>query len=227
VRHCNTFRRPRLLSIDPAYGAHFFDFRPAVLLQLKGTNPSICNARPELGGKDEGSVFDWTQAFRCPPETPSDFMEILDQLGGLVLGSVPTIILFLLLIAAYTLLVQRPLERTLAERRARTTGAVEQARGAIAAAEAETTAYEEKLRAARSEIMAARQRSSQKLQAERDAVIESARGEAQQRVQQARGQIDEASAGARRQIEDASWQLSEQILRAVLPAGRSAAEARS
>ena len=57
-------------------------------------------------------------------------------------------ILFLLLVFAYSVLVRQPLERTLAERRARTTGAVEQARGAIAAAEAETAVYEDKLRAA-------------------------------------------------------------------------------
>jgi F-type H+-transporting ATPase subunit b len=64
--------------------------------------------------------------------------QILNQLGGLVLGSVPTMVLFILLVAAYGLLVRRPLDRVLAERRARTSGAVEQARSAIAAAEAET-----------------------------------------------------------------------------------------
>ncbi|WP_433984923.1 hypothetical protein RBB78_11920 [Tunturiibacter empetritectus] len=70
--------------------------------------------------------------------------QILNQLGGLVLGSVPTMVLFILLVAAYGLLVRRPLDRVLAERRARTSGAIEQARRAIAAAEAETAAYEEK-----------------------------------------------------------------------------------
>ena len=67
-------------------------------------------------------------------------MDVLNQIGGLLLGSVPTVILFVLLYFAYTTLVRKPLERILAERRARTIGAVEQARGAIAAAEAETAA---------------------------------------------------------------------------------------
>ena len=44
--------------------------------------------------------------------------EILQQLGGLVLGSVPTMVLFILLVTAYGLLVRRPLDRVLAERRA-------------------------------------------------------------------------------------------------------------
>ena len=52
-----------------------------------------------------------------------------------MLGAAPTMVL-LLLVIAYGLLVRRPLERVLAERRARTTGAVEQARAAISDAEA-------------------------------------------------------------------------------------------
>jgi F-type H+-transporting ATPase subunit b len=157
-------------------------------------------------------------------------MEILHQLGSLVLGSVPTIVFFLLLVIAYGALVGRPLQRTLAERTARTSGAVEQARGAIAAAEAETTVYEDKLRSARSEIMAGRERRSQQWQAERDKAIAEARAVSQDRVKAARTEIEAAAAGARKQIEDATAQLSEQILRAVLPAGTQlpgSSEARS
>jgi F-type H+-transporting ATPase subunit b len=153
-------------------------------------------------------------------------MEILHQLGGLVLGSVPTMVLFILLVLAYGLLVQRPLDKTLAERRARTVGAVEQARGAISAAEAETAVYEDILRAARSEMMAARERRLQQGQAERDQALASARGIAQDRVKVARTEIESMSADARKQIEDATAQLSDQILRAVLPAGTKFSEAR-
>jgi F-type H+-transporting ATPase subunit b len=144
-------------------------------------------------------------------------MEILNQLGGLVLGSVPTALFFILLIVAYTYLVKRPLEATLAERRARTSGAVEQARGAIAAAEAETSVFEDKLRSARSEILAVREKRAQQLQAERDAALAAAREAAQAKVRSARQEIEAASASARKQIEEATQQLSDQILRAVLP----------
>jgi F-type H+-transporting ATPase subunit b len=145
-------------------------------------------------------------------------MEILDQIGGLVLGSVPTMVFFLLLAAAYGLLVRRPLERTLAERKARTSGAVEHARSAIAAAEAETAAYEEKLRIARNEIMAARERRLQQWQAERDAAVVAARAVAKEKLAVARQEIEAASLAARKQVEGATEMLSEQILRAVLPA---------
>ncbi len=149
-------------------------------------------------------------------------MEILQQLGGLVLGSVPTMIFFILLVALYGVLVRRPLDKTLAERRARTSGAVEQARGAIAAAEAETQVYEDKLRSARAEVMAGRERLLQQWNAERDAALEQARTASQDRVRGARKQIEDSAAVARQQIESATEMLSEQILRAVLPKGVSA-----
>lgn len=145
--------------------------------------------------------------------------EILHQLGGLVLGSVPTMVLFLLLILAYTGIVQGPLERTLAERRARTTGAIEQARGAIAAAEAETGVYEDKLRAAKSEIFAARDRRLKQWQAERDAALEMTRQSAQARLAGARQEIDGSVTLAKGQIEGISAELSARILKAILPSG--------
>src|SRR6185437_6923304 len=99
---------------------------------------------------------------RRPPSYPKNYMEILNELGGLLLGAVPTMIFFILLVIAYGYLVRRPLDRTLAER---------QARGAISAAEAETSAYEEKLRAARGEMQALREQHLNRLQQEREAAL--------------------------------------------------------
>jgi len=150
--------------------------------------------------------------------------EILNQLGTLVLGSVPTIILFLLLIVAYGVLVRRPLDRVLAERYKRTLGAVEEARGAISAAEAEALAYEEKLRAARAEIYQAREQRLKQWAAEREQAIAEAKALTQQRVLAARLDIEQIAGAARRDIDGASAALSEQILRAVLPVGVASAE---
>lgn len=136
-----------------------------------------------------------------------------------MLGSVPTIVLFLLLIAAYSFLVQRPLNKVLAERRARTSGAVEQARGAISAAEAETAIYEAKLRAAKTEIFQAREQKLKAWAAEREAALEQARAATQERIKSARHDIEQSAATARQQIEGASAALSAQIVRAVLPPG--------
>ena len=151
--------------------------------------------------------------------------QILNQLVGLALGSVPTIIFFLLLIAAYSALVQRPLNKVLAERRARTSGAVEQAKGAISAAEAETAVYEDKLRSAKSEIFQAREEKMKKWNAEREAALSEAKTRTDERVQAARHELEQSAATARQQIEGASAALSAQILRAVLPAGVNPSEA--
>jgi F-type H+-transporting ATPase subunit b len=145
--------------------------------------------------------------------------QILNQLGGLVLGSVPTMILFILLVIAYGFLVRRPLERVLAERRARTSGAVEQARGAIAAAEANTSAYEDKLRAAKAEIFHARDQKLKQWNAEREAALEEVRNATKQRVLSARLDIEKSATDARNQIDSLSGELTAKILTAVLPAG--------
>lgn len=150
--------------------------------------------------------------------------QILNQLGGLVLGSVPTMVLFLLLVAAYGILVRRPLDRILAERRARTQGAVEQARTAIAAAEAETTAYEDKLRAAKAEIFHARDQKLKQWNAEREAALAQVRQHTQERVRGARQEIEQGAHDARLQIARVSDDLSNRVLNAVLPAEVRAAE---
>jgi F-type H+-transporting ATPase subunit b len=145
--------------------------------------------------------------------------QILNELGGLVLGSVPTMVLFLLLVTAYGLLVRRPLDRVLAERRARTSGAVEQARGAIAAAEAETGVYEDKLRAAKAEIFQVRDRKLKQWNLEREAALAQVRQATQERIRGARQEIDHSAQEARLQIARMTDELSSQILHAVLPAG--------
>ena len=145
--------------------------------------------------------------------------QILNQLGELVLGAVPTMILFILLVIAYGFLVRRPLDRVLAERRARTLGAVEQARTAIAAAESETTAYEEKLRAAKAEIFQAHDKKLKQWNAEREAALAQVRKHTQERVQGARQEIEQSAQDARLHIVSQSEDLSRRILNAVLPAG--------
>lgn len=144
---------------------------------------------------------------------------LLKQLGELVLGSVPTILFFILLIAAYRLLVHRPLTCVLAERRARTTGAMEQAQAAIAAAEARTLEYEAKLRAARGAIFHVREDKLKQWNAERDEALMAARAVAQERVKAALQLVELSAVEARHQVETATDLLAAQILKAILPRG--------
>ena len=145
--------------------------------------------------------------------------EILRQLGGLALGSVPTMVLFLVLVVAYGLLVRRPLVKVLDERRARTSGAMEQASAAISLAEARTADYEEKMRKARTELAGVREKRVRQWHTEREAALAQARSATGEKVNAAKADIEQSVAQARQHIEGASAALSEQIMRAVMPAG--------
>ncbi len=144
--------------------------------------------------------------------------ELLRQLGDLVLGSVPTMVIFLILVLAYTALVDRPLRRTLFERRERTAGAVEKAQAAIALADAKAQEYEARLRAARLEIFSRRDKQVQQWNQGRDAAVNEAREAAQLRVRQARSELEEQTRMARAQLDTGIDQLAAQILATILPA---------
>jgi F-type H+-transporting ATPase subunit b len=144
--------------------------------------------------------------------------EILKQVEGYLVGAVPTMLLFTLLVVAYQFLVQGPLTATLKERRARTTGALEDAHKAIERADARATEYANKLRQARAEVYRAREARAKQWTAERDAALNVARNAAGQKVAEARTDIEAEAAQARRSIEAAAGELAQQVARAVLPA---------
>jgi F-type H+-transporting ATPase subunit b len=142
---------------------------------------------------------------------------MVDTVGQLILGALPTSFLFIALVLCYQFLVQKPLSRVLEERRARTEGAVEDAHRAVAKAEARAAEYSNKLRQARAEIFKIREQRIQQWNAERDAVLDEARKAAAQKVGQAKAQLESEAAGARQAIQASSAELARQVVRAVLP----------
>jgi F-type H+-transporting ATPase subunit b len=150
--------------------------------------------------------------------------EIAKQLGGLLLGSVPTIIFVVLLFGIYTAVVHKPLVKVLAERRSMTEGAVEKAQADIAQAEARTAEYEQRLREARMTVFKSQEARRQKaLQVRAEAVAE-ARTRAQEQVEQARAAIEQDKAAAQTGLQAESGKLATEIIRTVLqPATQSPA----
>ena len=128
-------------------------------------------------------------------------------------------VLMLFLVVSYGLLVRRPMERVLGERRARTTGAVDEANKTIAEAEARTAEYEDKLRRARAEILGIREQKMKQWGVERDQALSDVRAATVEKVKAAKDEIEQSAAIARLQIDGTSVQLSEQILKAVMPPG--------
>jgi len=143
--------------------------------------------------------------------------EIMQQLGALFLGAIPTVLVFIVLVLAYQFLIQGPLTATLKERRARTEGAIEGAHQAIAEAEARAAQYAAKLRQARAEIYKVREERVKQSNAERDAALELARKATGLKVSQAKAELEAEAAHARLTIQACAGDLASQVVRAVLP----------
>lgn len=144
--------------------------------------------------------------------------DIFQQLEGYFIGALPTSLLFIVLVLAYQFLIQGPLSATLAERRRRTQGAVEDAHKAIAKAEERAAEYAAKLRQARAEIFKAREERIKQWNAERDNAIEAARKSASGRVSQAKAELEAEAGRAQQAIHASVAELAHQVVRAVLPA---------
>lgn len=142
--------------------------------------------------------------------------ETLRQVGGLLLGSVPTIIIFLLVFGLYTVLLHKPLARVLSERRARTQGAIEKARADVASAEARTAEYERRLREARLALFKAQEARRAKASRARAEAVAEARKQAQDQIEQSRAAIERDKALAASTLEAEAQRLASEIIRTVL-----------
>jgi F-type H+-transporting ATPase subunit b len=143
--------------------------------------------------------------------------EIVQQVGNLLVGAVPTVLLFIVLVLAYQFLVQGPLTNTLRERRARTEGAIEDAHKAIAQAEARAAEYAAKLRQARTEVYKVREQRVKQWNADRDVALDAARKVAGLKVSQAKAELEGEAATARQAIQATAGDLASQVVRAVMP----------
>src|ERR1700733_9805227 len=142
--------------------------------------------------------------------------DTLKQLGELLLGAVPTVILLALLYALYTTIVHQPLQRVLAERRSKTEGAVEKSRADIAAAAARTAEYEQRLREARAAVFRAQEARRQAVLQTRTNALNEARNRAQQQVDTAKRDIEKDKEAAQTGLQGEAAALAREIVRRVL-----------
>ncbi|MGC2473721.1 MAG: ATP synthase F0 subunit B [Candidatus Sulfotelmatobacter sp.] len=146
--------------------------------------------------------------------------QTLKQLGELLLGSVPTVILLAILYALYTVIVHKPLKRVLEERHSKTEGAVEKSKADIAAADARTSEYEQNLREARAAVFRAQEAKRQAALQARTNAVTKARNKAQLQVQAAKADIERDRAVAEKGLHAEAAALAQEIMRRVLqPAG--------
>ena len=145
--------------------------------------------------------------------------ETLRQVGELLLGSIPTIILMVLLYVAYKFIVHKPLTAVLEERHSRTEGAVEKARADVAAAEARTAEYEQRLREARAAVFKAQEIRRQKAMQARAEALNHVRAHASEEIEKARGVIESEKNAAKAGLEKESARLASEIIRTILQPG--------
>ena len=149
--------------------------------------------------------------------------QTLKQLGELLLGAVPTIVLLLTLYAVYHFVVHKPLQKILEERRSRTQGAVERARADVADAEARSREYEDRLREAKLAVFRVAEGRRQAAQQSRAAAVAHARKLAEEQVQSARAQLEKEVAAARQALQLESERLAGEIIQAILNPSASGA----
>lgn len=149
-------------------------------------------------------------------------MDILTKLGELLLTSIPTIICFLVLWVAYRMIVHKKLGQVLAERHARTEGAIEEAQAEISKAEARTAEYEQKLREARSHIYKTQEARRRHIMEKRSAALAEARHHADEMVKHARTALERDVNQARSTLEQQADSLADQVIASILrPAAAS------
>jgi F-type H+-transporting ATPase subunit b len=141
---------------------------------------------------------------------------LLKSLANFFMDAIPTAIFFLLLYAAYRVLVHNPLKKVLAERYERTQGAMAKAQADIAAADAKTQEYEQKLKEARLAIFKAQETRRQQLTEIRETALTEARNRAQALVKEARANLEKDVAQARAQLQQQAEALATEIVRMVL-----------
>ena len=149
--------------------------------------------------------------------------KVLSQLGGLLLGAIPTVLLLITLMVLYKVILHNKLVAVLAERRARTEGAIQKAKADLAAAEAKTAEYENRLREAKMALYKAQEARRKQLMDARAATIAEARAAADAKVKEARAAIEKDMQAARETLGAESEKLATEIVRVVLAPPRTPA----
>ncbi len=142
--------------------------------------------------------------------------QTLRQLGDLLLGSVPTIILFVVTYIAYRVILHKPLERTLRQRHDRTVGAMEKARADVAAAEVKTAEYERRLSDARTAIFKAQESRRKQAMEARSAAVVQGRQTASAMVSEARARLEQEKLGAAASLQTEADRLASEVIRTIL-----------
>ena len=143
-------------------------------------------------------------------------MEIIHQLGELLLEALPTIVIVLLFYFFLRWAFFQPIQKTMAERNARIEGARAEAAAVEASAKQELDSYNDALRKARAEIYAEQEMARQAALDDRAKLLKAARARAQEEVEAAKKRMAADLAAARTELERQTPALARQIASRIL-----------
>jgi F-type H+-transporting ATPase subunit b len=143
-------------------------------------------------------------------------MDLVRQLGQLFLAAVPTVVLVFLFYFFLRWSFFKPIERVLAERRARTEGARRDAETARHQAQEKLAAYRAALKSASGKLFLEQDAARRAAIEKREAAVRAARAAAQERVRAAKLEQEREFAAARTALEAPSVALGQQIARSFL-----------
>ncbi len=143
-------------------------------------------------------------------------MSIVEQLKGLVLSAVPTIVLLYLFYFFLKANFFKPLERVMAERAKRTEGVRKEAEAVQAAAQEKVRAYREALKKARTDVYAEQDVLRRGALEDRAALIRETRVKAQEEIRAGKEALATELARAKAEVQGASQALAGEMVRAIL-----------
>jgi len=143
-------------------------------------------------------------------------MDTLQQLGELLLTSIPTVVCLLIVWVAYRQTVHKKLEQVLSERHARTEGAIQKAHSEIARAEARTAEYERRLEEARSQVYRTQEARRRYIMEQRSVALTAARRHADAMVKHSRKELEREVKEARTVLERQADALAARIIDSIL-----------
>ncbi len=142
--------------------------------------------------------------------------ETLQELGDLLIKSVPTILFFILLTFYLKAVLFKPLAKILEERRKATEGVRELAQRAFEEADKKTSEFERALQIARAELHQEHEALRRRWTEEQEREIASARAAADKQIEEAKRQIAEEAERAQAGLNANVELLSEQMVRSLL-----------
>lgn len=144
----------------------------------------------------------------------------LQQLGGILLKAIPTIILLLIVHVYLKFVFFRPLQKVLAERKQATEGTTQKAEQLLAKAQQTQAAIDSALRKTREEIYQEQEEAHKRWIADQTVQLDQARNQSHESIRQARAELEADIVAAKKELAGTAESLAEQIAQALL--GRKA-----